>query len=632
MSSLSEVLQKHRAAKEVRLPHERQWWLNMAFVQNEQWVVWDRYSNSLRYKAMDAHKPKLTSNIITPRIRLQYSILTRAQPAFQLKSATQAAAKSTYYCMSGFWDRYKYLRTFKESLLWAICTGSGYVKPYWDPFAGPHYGNGCYGGAPMLDSVSPFELYADPFARTLDEASWVILVRVRSRGYVREKWGVDPGSVPVELMSSTIGSLRLRYNQALVPSTLVCEYWERPNAKNPHGYYLVYSGNTVLHESDNPYAFGEDGEEDCSIPLVSVRQFLNPGALYGTTWVSDTRQTNVVHNRVRNDALENTAKLSNPPLIMPKGALSGDYEGRPGEIMQYNGIMMQGGQVKQLEIVPYPPQAMNMLVRLEQEADQSAGLTALDWGNMPRGVRSKQQMGAIEGMADQRQQVTLDEYVAMVTGALDKVLRLTRKFMTLPREVYGGDTTYVLKGADIPPDTQVKVKVTLKEAPSDQDSQGYLFGLFDRHVIQDPRLLARLSRYGDFDEIFVDADLDTNQAQRENRKMAQGQPVQAEDYQNHAVHRIEHDRFRKSEEYDQMPDSIKQLFAQHDAEHQRFQAQAAQQQQGQPGQQGPPGQPGVHPPGRPPGAQHPGNGPPGKGAALHMKPPGAQPPPGLPPV
>jgi DNA-directed RNA polymerase specialized sigma24 family protein len=449
--------------------------------------------------------------------------------------------------------------------LWAITTGTGFVKTYYDKDAGPRY-NGIPGGDPVVDVCSPFELLIDPYARDLSEASWVLHERVRSRQYVKERYGKDvSGAPPTSILMNVVGALRTTVNTSRLPSTTVCEYWEKPNPKNHEGHYLVFSGNTVLYEGPNPYA------DVCPIPFSSMVHTPIAGELYGATWVSDARQVNVVYNRLRNDILENAVKLSNPPLLAPMGAIPGEVKMNPGEVITYNPLVMQGGKIDQLQVTPFPAQAVNMLVRLEQEADELAAVTALTRGGVPRGVRSAQQLNVLESMEDQRRQITLQEYTKMMEDSQAKVLQLARKYMTLPRQVNGGNNAvFILRGEDIPQDAMVKITVNLDRPEPDQREEERLFALFDRRIIQDPRLLVRLLKYGSNEELFTDIDLDEAQAQRENERLASGVFVQAEDFQNHVIHLVEHNRFRKTETFDNLPPERRDLFAKHVATHQQF--------------------------------------------------------------
>jgi len=574
-TNLAEVKKRYEAAREARRLYERQWYLNLAFVLGEQWVAYDKRYNALRLTLPD-RGPRLIANIITPRVRLELAALTKLPPVFRVECPGVAASKIVYYYLDYLWRTYKYERAFKEALLWAIVTGTGFVKVLYDPDAGLDYG-GVRSGDPVVDVCAPFEILVDPYARDLSEASWVIQESVRWRQYVKQKYGKDVSGAPAtSMLMSVLGSLRVNLNTSRLPSTTVCEYWERPNPSNPEGYYLVFSGNTVLYEGPNPYA------DTCPIPYVRMVHTPIPGEFYGMTWVSDSRQVNVLYNRLRNDILENAVKLSNPPLLAPMGAIPGEIKMNPGEVIAYNPLVLQGGRVDQLKIEPFPAQAVNMLVRLEQEADELAAVTALTRGGVPRNVRSAQQLATLMAMEDQRRQIALQEYAGMIETTLEYALRLARKYMVFPRKLGGGNNAaFILRGSDIPPDAQVKVTVDLQHPEPDEREEQRLFALFDRGILQDPRLLVRLLKYGSREEVFTDADLDEAQAQRENTRLAEGVFVAPEDFHNHLLHLIEHNRFRKTEAYEQLPPERRELFARHVAIHQQFlRAQQRQQAEG----------------------------------------------------
>jgi len=572
-TALAEVKKRYEAAREARRLYERQWYLNLAFVLGEQWVAYDKRYNTLRL-TLPSKGPRLVSNIIAPRVRLELAALTKLPPAYRVECPSMATSRIIHYYLDYLWRTYKYEKVFRDALLWAIVASTGFVKVFYDPDVGPVYGD-LQSGDPRVDSCAPFELLWDPYARDVSEASWVIHERVRSRKYVKQKYGKDVGGAPADsMLMSVLGSLRINLNTSRLPSTTVCEYWERPNPDNPEGLYVVYSGSTVLYEGPNPYA------DTCPIPFVKLVHTPVPGEFYGTTWVSDTRQVNVLYNRLRNDILENAVKLSNPPLLAPMGSIPGEIKMNPGEVIAYNPLVLQGGRVDQLKIEPFPAQAVNMLVRLEQEADEMAGVTALTRGGMPRGVRSAQQLSTLVAMEDQRRQISLQDYTNALEDALTYALRLARKYLYLPRKLgSGNNAAFVLRGSDIPPDAQVKVTVDLHPPEPDEREEQRLLALFDRGVLQDPRLLVRLLQYGSKEEVFADIDLDEAQVQRENTRLADGVQVMPEDFHNHMLHIVEHNRFRKTEVYEQLPPERKQLFAQHVAVHQQF-MQAAQAQKG----------------------------------------------------
>lgn len=562
-----DVLKRYQAAKEVKRNYERNGKLNLAFIKNEQWVTYDKTTDNLKLMLPEAQKPRLTSNLIRKRLRREFGEFTAIPPNISVRCTTQEQSKKVYYYLDDIMRTYKYLNEFKTALKWAQQTGTGGVKRYYDFGAGPAYGN-VRGGAPLILACSLFEMSWDPFASSPDEASYVFYEKLRSQEYVKLKWGKEVAGGGTGLLYPSIYAMRVRVKPQNVPSVLVTEYWERPNAENPQGRYMVFAeAKEVLYDGPNPYA------EFDPIPFSIVRYDPDAGELYGDTWVTEARQPNVLYNRLRSDMLENAAKLSNPPLISPLGAITGDVEMNPGDIIKYNPMAIQGGKIDQLKIEPFPPQVVNTLKQIEQEVDEAANISTR--AGMPRGVRSAQQFSALQRDQDQARQPILDEYAEMIKDTLQGVLRQTRHFMKLPRYVYAGNEAILFKGDDIPDDALVVVKAELKPVPPTQEEQQMLFSLLDRRIVQDPRPIVRLAHYGNSEEVFKDIDLDSQQQQRENRKMLEGVPVQVEDWHNHLIHLAELNRFRKTEDFEKLPPQIQALFNQHGAMHQQALVQLA---------------------------------------------------------
>jgi len=107
--------------------------------------------------------------------------------------------------------------------------------------------------------------------------------------------------------------------------------------------------------------------------------------------------------------------------------------------------------------------------------------------------------------------------------------------------------------------------------PSRVARQEFVMQLWAARIIQDPRVVLRLLEFGNVEGLYEDLNLDIAQAQRENERLKNGDPnVVVEDFHNHEVHIYEHDKFRKTAEYEALPDEIKELFRRHVEEHRRM--------------------------------------------------------------
>lgn len=554
-----QILDRRTAAREGRRHHERNWQLNLSFINDEQWVAWDKSNHSLRAIVNENNKPRLVSNLIKPRLKQEYGELTAIPPSFRVDASSRMKAKPTYYFLKSVYDKYGYEKEFRDALLWACSIGTGAIKRYWDGYDGPSY-NGIRDGDPKIVSRPAHAILLDPLAKDIDEALYIFDETVRTREYVKKKWGVDVSGDGIELLSASVWKNRVRFNQN-IPTVTVTEYWERPNKDYPEGRLVIFSGTTELYSGPNPYG---------TLPYELVRHTIIPGEAYGDTWVTSARQINVLYNRLRSDMLDNALKLSSPPLISPLGAIIGDVTLSAAEIIKFNPMLLHGGKIDQVKIEPYPPQTVNTLLRLEQEMDELSGTSTK--GGMPRGVRSAQQFSALRDKEELRRQTVMDEYREAIERTLNGILELTRRFSTLPRYVQAGNEELLFKASDIPPDALVKVKAELKPSTPPEEEQKMLFSLLDRKLLQDPRPIMRLTRYGNSEEVFTDIDMASSQAQREHKRLLKGEPVEAQPWHNHPIHKVEHNRFRMSPEYEKLPDNIREFFDAHVTMHDQMEA------------------------------------------------------------
>jgi len=580
MSTITALTRKFNSVKQQRQRYDRDWKMNLAFYSGKQWVVWDNaFNRVIEWIPPNTKKPRFITNIIMPIVRLYLALLTKNKPDFRVDATTAdqddvSKAKICKQFLQYEWEANDFDDVFRQALLWALVCGNGFIKTYYDVGTERYEVNGevHYLGDVAIDFCSPFELFFDPFARTIDEVSWVIHARIRPLEYIEMKYGVKvPGEYESSLFEWGLG--QRKGQDGSLPSAVVKEYWERPNERNPQGRYIVFVGNKILVDDANPYA------DVCPIPFTHVKCIPNPGSFYADSVVTSLRSVQVVYNKLKSDIVENTVKLTNPPLLAPVNALLQAPDFDPGEIIYYNPLI--GGDIKQLQVVPYAAPVMNLLMRTMQERDDISGLSQMALGGSARGLRSAQ---AIQQMFEQDRivmSIVTDSYEDMIETTLTYVLRLARKFMDTPRmlRIMGENETREImqfKNEDIPPNADVHVVARSTLPLSENQEQQYLFGLWDRGIIQDPRLLLRISAYGNNAELYNDVELDSQQALRENDRMKDGKPVQVEDFHNHFVHVVEHNRFRKTVEYENLSDERKGLFAKHVMQHQQFMQQQAQ--------------------------------------------------------
>ncbi len=564
---------RYNAAKQNLEPLKQNWMLNLAFYLGDQWTKYDASSGRVRSVNMRTPRVRYMSNIIRPDVSIQYAKVTQQDPRYRVitHSTDQddvAKAHGSKTMLDYFWDANDYRAVYKAAALWAVLTGTGWTKTFFDKNAGyaiDVMGQTVHSGMPLVDVCSPFEILYDPFARSLDEISWIIQERIRPVEYVEQKYGVkvpaDGGAEALAYTSRAMRAVNGPQGAERMPSCRVKEYWEVPSAAKPEGEYTVFVGQKVLYQGPNPYLSAEINH-----PFDYCRYMQVPGCVSGDTFVTDMRPIQVMYNMVRSDILENLNKVSNPIFSDVVGGLQMPVQFEAGELV----LRMPNapGKLEQHKVDPFPAHAMNMMIRLTQEAANVSGVNDIARGNVPRGVRSADQMGYLVEQGDTRIHPFVEEYEDMVKGSLGKVLKLAREYMELPvvLRVLGKNKTYeatLFSTKDIPADADVVVEKGSALAQSGAALQQLAIVLWDKGILRDPALVLRLTQYGALEEAMGDIELDTAQAQRENERLKVGLAVPVDDFHNHVVHILEHNRFRKTADYDEATEAVRAAFRMH---------------------------------------------------------------------
>src|SRR5690606_8768548 len=73
---------------EARMPYERQWWINLAFLAGQQWVVWNPQTRTLELPKAPSWRVRMTINHIEPMVRTALAKLTKNRPVSEVQPAS----------------------------------------------------------------------------------------------------------------------------------------------------------------------------------------------------------------------------------------------------------------------------------------------------------------------------------------------------------------------------------------------------------------------------------------------------------------------------------------------------------------------------------------------------------------
>lgn len=577
--------QRMEEAREARLPMEKVWLENTAFYMGKQWLMWDDVLRILSHPRVPKWRVLMTVNKIQTYIWTEFAKMTQKMPnpVVNATADTKDAirqAKTTKKVIQ-FLDIVTDMEmTAKRALLHSIVTGDGFLKNRWDKSLGdPVDDEGTMTGEVATDAVSPFELYWDPFGETIAEKYWVIHVKLRSHEYVLNKFGKDIEPTQYSLNEFVDGQLSIimdQYQNAMREGILVKEYFERPNKNAPRGKYIALAGEEEMENGDNP-------EPDIGLPFVQIPNILVPGRFYGASKIEQMIDVQRNYNKSRSQAIEMRNLMARGKWLIPDGSLQPGkvITSAPGEMITY--IPLNGLKPEMVPGIPVDQSFWKDLELGNREFMDVMGQHETTQGQAPGEVKSGLAIGRLQEQDDARIGPSADLWEKAYAECEKQRIMIARRHYAETRtgRIIGRGKrveVFSFTRESLPENADITVESGSSLPKSRIARQQTIMELVDKGMFPDKKKAMEFMDLGDIEGMYDDLEMDQAQADRENDSMRTGKQATVEDYQDHETHVYEHNSYRKSEEYEELPQEIKDVFKQHVITHQEYLDQAQEQQ------------------------------------------------------
>lgn len=626
MLDITDLNKKFEQAKTFRGRIEPQWYLNMAYYTGDQWLYWNR--GRLERPKLDPWRFLAIDNRIQPVVRTEVAKMTKQQPSFQVTPSTAddqdvTAAKLAEELLEYQWEKLELRQKLLEGLHWSRIIGCGFWKIFWDKsvgqgtmvLVGPD-------GKPALDengrplraddlepSVlqelasqgiqaksinegevgvevrSPFEIYPDPLARDLSQCEWLFEETVKSADYVFKRYGVtvEPDASPnVGVVEGRIWS---QFDTGKT-GVQVREYWARPSKDYPQGCRAVIIKNKIVDHDEKPFD---------PMPYVMFRNIEVPGRFWPDSIVQQLRGPQTELNKIKSQILENAARIGNPALMTSRQAMV-EYSGAPGERIYYDSTV-QDAIPRYLQPAEVPGYVREQIDRIENSIREISGQHEITSGNVPAGVTAASAINLLLEQDDTRLGPAIYDMEGNIARAGRKICELMAQFYTTERTIaFAGEEgtwdVFGFRGSMLNGNTKVSVQagsaMPKSKAAKQAAMQDTLHLFIQNGVAFDQRNLGKYLRdmeVGGLERLIDQFSVDESQIAFENNRMAMGQPVQPNSFDNDEAHVLGHQDFQKSAKYRQLDPKVQMGFEQHVQMHQQKQAQMAQQQMQEQAQQ-----------------------------------------------
>lgn len=563
------------ACKNDRQVIERQWYLNYAFYSGRQNVTYIRSSTSTNnYRLFVPNVPswrvRLVINRVRQIIRKELAKTTAQKPIFTVVPETTeeqdiVAARAAEQIFYSAYSHKELQSVITQAAFWRGITGLGYIKVWWDPKGIDTLSMQM--GDIQIERVRPFNIVVpDLMEEDIEKQPWVMHAWTMTPEDAQKKYNLpDLPATSIEATTDLMEDSFLNMvgsGKSNKKETLCLEVWIKRHPNYPNGGLVTIVGEEVAQNLDQyPY-------EHLEYPFAKL-EHIPTGKYYPESVITDLVGPQRELNRTRSQLVENKNLTARPRYWAQKGSIEiGKVSGEPGQVLFTNPGTMPPTPMEMPQMPQYVMQSLDML---QQDLDDISGQHEISRGGTPNSqVTAATAISFLQEQDDSLLSVTVDSQEQAIRKIGRQYLSLAKQFWTTERAVkITGEDGYfdamTFTGSDVVGtriNRDVRVEAGSALSHSKAARQAVIMDLMKNGLI-DPMMGLQRMEIGGVEKLYEDMLVDKRQAQRENLRLAAGEAFPPNSYDNHEIHVQCHDRFRKSQQFELLPQEIKDVFEQH---------------------------------------------------------------------
>lgn len=631
---------EYEKCKSARKTEENDWYLNLAFYNGYQYHDWRTVAGKqgLAEEPNPANLPRITVNRIEPIVRTEIAKTTAQKPSAAVVPASNdeddlLSATAGEQVWEAIYDQNKFQTdVLQKAEFWRAITGNGFIKTFWDStkkvyetakVTDPLTGEArterrlAYVGDVVQEAVSPFHVYIpDQSEEDIEKQPYVLNVYTKSEEYVRQTFGsvlpkdFKPSKVAAsEIQDASLMDLR-GVDNAKPDAVLIIEMWVKPGANKwlPNGGLVTIVDTEIVQYSDTgiPYHHGQ-------YPFAHLQGISN-GKFYRRSVIKNLIPLQREYNRTRSQIVHAKNLMAKPQMMYDEGSVD------PRKITARAGIWIpvRPGFSKPtpVPIQPLPSYVLQEVQQLQADFEDISGQHQVS-----RGESGGLTAATAIAYLGERDDAYLTTIFHSIEAGVEKIARqslaLFVQYVDEQRlvKITGSDGSFdamMLSGADIASGTDIRIE-SGSALPTSKAARQALVTEWMKMGFIPPEDGLRILEMGMLKQYYNIIKIDENAAQRENLLMKRiteemlqemeaawnegaangdqdkvnpetGEPLQVppmipvNGWDNHAVHVEVHNRFRKSQAFQQLPDVVRAEFQKHISMHEQVLQQQQMQQ------------------------------------------------------
>lgn len=610
-----------QAMKNARAHTERQWYLNLSFYFGKQHVVYRQQPNLAVGGGANLYVPpapywraRPVINRIRPIIRTEISKLTSQKPSAYVVPASSEdrdlfAAQAGEQIWDSIYRRHKLRSVFRKAVWWQVVCGNAFLKCYWNPDATDE-DSGQQGDLQYM-AETPFHVFVpDMREEDLENQPYLMHAQLRTEDWCAVNYPnvrfQSNGQADEEILNSSWLNI-IGANNAQGQKTVLClEVWIKPGTTPlfPEGGMYTLIGDQIVQGVDGwPF-------EKKSYPFAKLSH-IPTGKFYTDSTIVDLIPLQKEYNRTRGQIIEAKNKMAKPVLVAEKGAIvPSKITSEPGLVIEYE----SGYEApKPLPLVALPQYVIDELDRILSDINDISGQHEITKGQVPPGVTAATAINYLQEQDESKLSVSFESLEEAIETIASLTLAYAQQFWDTPRliKIIGTDGSFdaaSFKGSDLRGNTDIRIEGGSSLPTSKAAKQALIMDLMKMGFIP-PETGLEVMEIGGIQKIYENMRVDVRQAQRENLRLASvteqiyseynmqqqqliemqqmtnpeaqeldpetGMPyemavppiIPTNTWDNDELHVEIHNKFRKSQSFELLPEQAKQAFEEHVAEH-----------------------------------------------------------------
>lgn len=618
--------------KDMQVQKRAQWYTNLAFIFGDQHISLVHDPNT---KGLKLTKPsggrrahQRTINRVRSFARTEHSKFISRYPSVVAVPATgEDEDQRSAFAAEQVWQSYssnkQLRRQYARAMWWRVAIGTGFLKAWWDPSKtcdDGTKGDVCYA------SITPFHLFVPILReREIEDQPYVIEAQIRPLEWAEQFFEEAlAGEKLTPSNSAQLGILDDAYLNQLrdapnrLDQVLILEHWIKPGSckQMPEGGLVITVEDKIVHYQEGwPYDHGK-------FPYTKF-EHIPTETFYGDSPVTDIIPMQQEYNDLRAQVGLIAKRMGNPQFIIQEGSLDpGKMTNEPGQQILYRMGFQAPTMVQPPALPSYISETMD---RALTDIEDLTGQHEVSKGTAPAGVTAGTALAFLKESDDNFLTPQYHDTEEGFENLARQTLQLFVQYVDIKRRIRtvgadGAFDTEMLSGADIKDGLDIRVEEGSSVGTSQAAKRAQVLEMVDRGLL-DAQTALKMMEIGGVQRILDITSVAEKQAQRENTKMkmlaeadvqqhqdafaqqvvenAQQVPelagvtpeeiaqqaidmappvIPVNDFDMHEMHIEVHNRFRMSQEYETLPDAVKQQFQKHVAQHQAYLQQLMQEQ------------------------------------------------------